>query len=126
MNREISCNVCCGAGGIIYALALVAWLGVPAAIAALSFVGLQLGSLNPVLAPVIVVALGLVSIGLWLGTKSHGHGEPFMVGLVGSAATVVGLLAAPAVATLGFFIVAGSIAWNQLFLHRKWQHTQPQ
>ncbi len=118
MNRETTCNVCCGAGGSIAALALLLWIGLPPFLTALSFVGVQFASVNPVLTPLIVLALGLVSGGLWLGAKSHGRGEPFMVGLVGATATVIGLLAAPAIATFGFLIVAGSIGWNQLILHR--------
>ena len=124
MNRETTCNVCCGTGGSIAGLVFLAWIGLPPALTALSFLGVQLGSLNLVLAPLIVVALGLVSGGLWLGTKSHGRGEPFMVGLVGATATVIGLFTAPAVATFGFLIVAGSIGWNQLFLHRHRQLEQ--
>ena len=118
MNRETTCTACCGAGGSIAGLAFLLWLGIRPALGALSFLGVQLESINPLLTPLIVLALGLVSGGLWLGAKSHGHGEPFMVGLVGATATVVGLFAAPAIATFGFLIVAGSIGWNQLFLHR--------
>ncbi len=124
MNRETTCSVCCGAGGSIAALALLCWLGIPPILTALSFVGVQFGSVNPVLTPLIVLALGLVSGGLWLGAKSHGRGEPFMVGLVGATATVIGLFAGPAIATFGFLIVAGSVGWNQLLLHRHRQLEQ--
>jgi len=73
---------------------------------------------------VVAGRVGLVSGGLWFGAKSHGRGEPFMVGLVGATATVIGLFAAPAIATFGFLILAGSIGWNQLILHRHRQLEQ--
>ena len=124
MNDQKSCNVCCTTGGTFAGLAILAWFGVPAVFGVLSFLGVQIGALNPVFALVIVAALGLVSTGLYLGAKVHGRGEPFMVSVVGGVATVIGLFAAPAVAVFGLLVVAGSIGWNQLIVHRTRQHEQ--
>jgi len=114
MDRETTCGVCCGAGACIAGCAFLLWLGLPPLMGVVSFLGLRVSPVDLVLLPVVAVALGLVSGGLWLATKSHGRGEPFMVSLVGAAATIVGMMASPAVATLGVLTVAGSIAWNQL------------
>ena len=116
MNRASSCHMCCGAGGGIAAMALLLWLGVPAAVSVLSAIRFPVPAVSPWLAPVIVGALGLVTVGLWLGVRSHGRAEPLMVGLVGSVATVVGVLAWAPVALLGFATVAGAILWNQRLL----------
>ncbi len=116
MRCDTSCNICCGAGGSIACLALLAWLVLPGVVTAF---GAQLASLDPILIAVIVIALGLVSGGLWLGAKTHGRGEPFMVSLVGSAATIIGLVASPVVAVLGLLTVGGAIAWNHLVTVRQ-------
>ena len=119
MTRETTSNVCCGMGGLVCGLAFLLWLGLTPAMAGLSLLGLKMASMSPIVLPLAIVALGLISSGLWLGAKSHGHGEPFMVSLVGAAATVLGMTVAPAVATFGLLIVAGSIGWNQLLLSRR-------
>lgn len=119
MNRSTSCHLCCSGGGVIAALALTVWLGLPIALSALSRIWLGFASVDPILVPLIVVALGVVMFGLWLGVKSHGRAESFMIGLVGSTATVIGLLAYTPVAVFGFLIVTGAIGANQLFLRRK-------
>ena len=119
MNRESSCQMCCGAGGGIAAIALLAWLGIPAAVGVLSALGLRITALDPWLVTVIIGALGLVTVGLWLGVRSHGRAEPLMVGLVGSVTTVVGVLTWAPVALLGFATVAGAILSNQRLLTRQ-------
>ena len=116
MNRASSCHMCCGAGGGIAALALLMWFGIPAAVGVLSALGLRIAAIDPWLVPVIIGALGLVTAGLLLGFRSHGRAEPLMVGLVGSGATVVGVLAWAPVSLLGFATVAGAILWNQRLL----------
>ena len=109
MNHRTTCNVCCGGGGLVICLAILAWLLLPSVVSA---VGGQLGSLQPILIPLVLLALLLVSSGLWLGTRDHGRGEPFMVSLVGGVATITGLLVSPAVAVVGLATIAGAIGWN--------------
>ncbi len=116
MNRESPCQICCGAGGGIAAIALLTWLGIPAAVGVLSALGLRIAAIDPWLLTVIIGALGLVTVGLWLGVRSHGRAEPLMVGLVGSVTTVLGVLTWAPVALLGFPTVAGAILWNQRLL----------
>ena len=115
MNCGFSCRVYCGKGSSIALLALVACLGIAAA-RSLSFVGWRLAHIDVVLVPAIAVALGLVTVGLWLGAKSHGRGDPLMVGIVGSLATVLGTLFWPPAALLGTMGVAGAVLANQWFL----------
>ena len=119
MKRESSCQVCCGAGGGIAAMALLLWFGIPAVVRVLSSLGLRIATIDPWLVPLIVAALGLVMVGLWLSLKLHGRTEPLMLGLAGSVATVVGVLAWSPVALLGFATVAGAILWNQRLLRHK-------
>ena len=119
MNRASSCHMCCGTGGVVALLALAAWLGLPIVAAFLSAIGVQLATVNPLLVPVMIAALGLVQVGLWLGFKSHGNAEPFMIGLVGSASTVIGLLVWTPAAVLGFITIAGTIVFNQYLLVRR-------
>ncbi len=113
MNLKSPCQMCCGAGGGIAAIALFAWLGIPAAVGVLSALRLRIATIDPWLVTVIIGALGLVTVGLWLGVRSHGRAEPLMVGLVGSVTTVVGVLVWTPVAVLGFATVAGAILSNQ-------------
>ena len=117
MNCVFSCRVYCGKGSSIALLALVVWLGITAA-RSLSFVSWRLAHLDVVLVPAMAVALGLVTAGLWLGAKSHGRGDPLMVGIVGSLATVLGTLFWPPAALLGTMGVAGAVVANQWFLRR--------
>ncbi len=118
MKRTTICGMCCGSGGTIACLAILAWLGAPTIIAAVSSIGLGFTPSSPVLIPVIIVALILTGWGLWLGFRAHGRAEPFMVGLVGAAATVAGLFTWPAIAVIGFGTVIGAIAWSTLLIFR--------
>ena len=118
MKRTTTCGMCCGSGGTIAGLAILAWLGAPTIIAAVSSIGLGFTLTSPVLIPVIVVALILTGWGLWLGFRTHGRAEPFMVGLVGAAATVAGLFTWKAIAVIGFGTVIGTIAWSTLLILR--------
>ncbi|MFQ5550871.1 MAG: hypothetical protein ACE5FJ_06510 [Gemmatimonadales bacterium] len=111
MNNKAACDVCCGAGGSVICLTVLAWLILPSVVSA---VGGQIGSVQPILIPIALLAVLLVSSGLWLGAKNHGHGEPLMVSLVGGVATVTGLLFSPAIAALGLVTIAGAIGWNYL------------
>ncbi len=118
MSCVFSCRICCGKGGSIALLALVAWLGITAA-RSLSFVGSRLAHLDVVLVPAMAVALGVVTTGLWLGAKSHGRADPLMVGIAGSLATVLGTLFWLPAALLGAIGVAGAVVANQWFLRRQ-------
>lgn len=109
MNHRTTCNVCCGSGGVVICLAVLAWLLLPPVVSA---VGGRLALHEPILILLVLLALLLVSTGLWLGTRDHGRGEPFMVSLVGGVATVTGLLVSPAVAVVGLATIAGAIGWN--------------
>lgn len=112
MNRSRSCGIRCGSGGTLACVALLCWFGVPAAVAAVSRLGLGFALVNPILIPIIVAALGLVAWGLWLGVRSHGRAEPLMIGLVGSLATIIGLFTWEAMALMGFLIVIGAVAFS--------------
>ena len=111
MNRETTCIVCCGAGGSVACIAVVAWLALPPIVSAL---GGQLALPNPVLIPLIVLALVFVSGGLGLAVKSHGRVEPLLVSLLGAVTVLTGIFMSPPVAALGVLMVAGAIGWNYL------------
>ncbi len=116
MRCSTSCGMCCGTGGIIAGLALLAWLGLPAALAVLSSIGFDFTLASPTLVPIIVGALGLIALGLWLAFRTHNRVEPFMVGALGSAATIIGMLTWAPVAVMGFLVVSGAIVASQLHL----------
>ncbi len=118
MRSSTSCNLCCGAGGAIVCLALLAWFGIPLASGLLAAVGAGVAKMSPPLLPVIVGAFAVVGFGLWLGLRSHGRPEPFFIGLLGSVATVIGLLTWVPVAVLGFLVTAGSVITSQIYLRR--------
>lgn len=118
MRCATSCNICCGTGAFIAGIAILAWLGMPAVLALASSLDLAASQLEPLLIALVLGALGLVIFGLWLGVRSHGRPEPFMVGLVGVIATAVGVLVWAPVAVLGFLTVAGSIVVSQRYLRR--------
>ncbi len=111
-----SCRMCCGTGGIIAGVAVLAWFGLPAFLRLLSTTGLDFTLSNPVLVPIVVGALGVIALGLWLGVRSHGRIESFMIGVLGAAATIVGMLMWAPVAVMGLFIVVGAIAASQVYL----------
>jgi hypothetical protein len=95
---------------------LLAWLGLPAALAAVATIGLDFSLASPLLVPIVVGALGLIALGLWLGVRSHGRIALFMIGVLGSTATIIGMLMWAPVAVMGFLIVVGAIAASQVYL----------
>jgi hypothetical protein len=64
--------------------------------------------------PLLAVAVGASILGLWLGHRQHGRGEPLAVGLFGLLVTMCGLLTADSVAFFGASIVVASALWSAL------------
>jgi hypothetical protein len=64
--------------------------------------------------PLLAVAVGASILGLWLGHKHHGRGEPLAVGLFGLLVTTCGLLTEHTVAFFGASIVVAAALWSAL------------
>ncbi len=115
MQCSTCCRMCSGRGGVVACVALLAWFALPTA-TTLFAAGFGIARADVILVPIILAALGLIGLGLWLGVRTHGRAEPFMVGIVGSAATIFGLLVWPPIVVLGFVTVAGAIGMSQHYL----------
>lgn len=78
-----------GAGGAL--LAGLCCLGFPAALAALSAVGLGFLINDVILLPALVVFVGVTIHGLWRGRQRHHNRLPLRLGLVGAGALLVSM-----------------------------------
>ena len=107
-----TCNSVCGTGIILAAIVCCLIVGVGPVLGIVSALGLPL--VSPVLIPVLLAALALTTWGLWLGYRSHGRAEPFMIGLVGAVATALGLFVWQPVWVMGLAILGGAIVWSMV------------
>ncbi len=109
-----TCNSVCCAGIILAAIVCCLVVGAGPVVGMVSALGLGGASVSPVLIPVLLAALALTTWGLWLGYRSHGRAEPFMIGLVGAVATAFGLFVWQPVWVMGLAILGGAIVWSMV------------
>ncbi len=64
--------------------------------------------------PLFAVAVGASSLGLWLGYRQHGRGEPLAVGIFGLVVAAAGLLIRYPIAMFGAAIVLAAAVWSGL------------
>ncbi len=109
-----TCNSVCFTGIILAAIVCCLILGVGPVLVTVSALGLGFALASPVLIPVVLAALALTTWGLWLGFRSHGRAEPFTVGLVGAAATALGLFVWNPAVVMGLAVLGGAIVWSMV------------
>jgi len=64
--------------------------------------------------PLFAVAVGASCLGLWLGYRQHGRGEPLAVGIFGLLVAALGLVIRYPVAMFGASIVLAAALWSAL------------
>ncbi len=109
-----TCNSVCGMGIILAAIVCCLIVGAGPVLGILSALGLGGALVSPVLILLLLAALALTTSGLWLGYRSHGRAEPFMIGLVGAVATALGLFVWHPVWVMGLAILGGAIVWSMV------------
>ncbi len=109
-----TCNSVCFTGIILAAIACCLIVGAGPVLVTVSALGLGFALASPALIPVVLAALALTTWGLWLGFRSHGRAEPFMVGLVGAAATALGLFVWNPAVVMGLAVLGGAIVWSMV------------
>lgn len=106
-----------GAGAVAATCAALCCAGAPIIVSVLSATGLSFLRNDAILLPVIMVALGVALYGYWKGRSLHGSAGPFVLGVLGSIALVLGVVRLHGM-TSKVFIGGGAIAllvatvWN--------------
>jgi len=62
--------------------------------------------------PLFAIAVAASCLGLWLGYKQHGRGEPLALGIFGLLVAVLGLVIRYPVALFGASIVLAAALWS--------------
>ena len=109
-----TCNSVCCMGIILAAIVCCLIVGVGPALGIVSALGLGAALVSPVLIPVLLAGLALTTWGLWLGYRSHGRAEPFMIGLVGAVAAALGLFVWHPAVVMGIAVLGGAIVWSMV------------
>jgi hypothetical protein len=68
--------------------------------------------------PLFAVAVAASCLGLWLGYRQHGRGEPLAVGVFGLLVASLGLVVKYPVAMFGASIVLAAALWSALATSR--------
>lgn len=82
-----------GAGAVAATCAALCCAGAPIIVSVLSATGLSFLRNDAILLPVIAIAVGIALYGYWKGRSLHGSIRPFVLGVLGSLALVLGVVA---------------------------------
>lgn len=111
MFRQIS-----GAIGSIFAS--LCCLGFAPLVAVLSGAGLGFIVSDAVLIPLLALALAVALWGIRGSQKKHGQRAPFLVGLGGAIAALVGLFVFVPLHVTGLILLVGASVWDIILLRR--------
>ncbi len=92
--------------------ALLCCAGAAPVLGLLSAIGFGFLIHDAVLVPLLAIALGVTTWGLWLGRRCHGSASALRLGLGGAALTLAGLFLWVPLAFVGFAGVVLATWWN--------------
>lgn len=104
-------------GSLGSAFAAACCAGIPAALGALSAAGLGFLVNDLILFPLLALFLGLGLWGLWDGVSRHGLRAVLVLGGIGAALTVAGIVFQPLI-YVGAAAIIGAAFWNVLALRQ--------
>ncbi len=104
-------------GSLGSAFAAACCAGIPAVLSALSAAGLGFLVNDLILFPLLALFLGLGLWGLWDGVSRHGLRSVLVLGGIGAALIVAGIVFQPLI-YVGAAVMIGASFWNVLALRR--------
>jgi mercuric ion transport protein len=107
-------------GSLGSAFAAACCAGIPAVLGALSAAGLGFLVNDLILFPLLALFLGLGLWGLWDGVSRHGLRRVLVLGGIGAALMVTGIVFQPLI-YIGAATLIGASAWNALALRQAHQ-----
>ncbi|SRR5581483_2223527 len=100
------------AGLAASAFALLCCAGVAPVLGLVSAIGLGFLLEDAVLIPLLVVGLALTLWGIRQGRRCHGRNPPWLLGWLGCALTLLGVVTWVPLALAGLVLVVAASAWN--------------
>lgn len=115
MPRDMRAGIFGSLGSIFAALCCA---GVPAVLGALSAAGLGFLVNDLILLPLLAIFLGLALWSLAGGAERHGVRAVLILGGIGAALMVVGVLTSPLVVYAGSAVMIAASIWNALAIRQ--------